>query len=240
MTNIPGAAPGSPGAKSEFIGLGGSASGGIALRLPNPGHDDSPASHRPRRPRLRRLLGRPPGASFRAQAPAPIQAAVRRRATPPGTRVSSLVSRESYYHAIECGKSGEAQSPCVFYDAGLCTNKSLRWRCTRPISRWHTKCGWRRAASASRRCPVTRPPGRRGWCWVSRPSASTKNPLTRVAIKRGGRTIPPRGVDPGRRRGHVHLRLSRLRALGRHHAGIDGQVRTRSCVLSPAVLARFR
>src|SRR4026208_404730 len=32
------------------------------------------------------------------------------------------LTRDSYYHAIECGKQGGAQPSCVFYDAALCKN----------------------------------------------------------------------------------------------------------------------
>src|SRR3954464_10809154 len=32
------------------------------------------------------------------------------------------ISRESYYNAIECGKQGGTNPPCVFWDTGLCKN----------------------------------------------------------------------------------------------------------------------
>ena len=64
-------------------------------------------------------------APARAQAPAraAVKAAMPPAAKPAWTKGIQPLSRESYYHAIECGKLGGAQSPCVFYDADLCKNE---------------------------------------------------------------------------------------------------------------------
>ena len=61
-------------------------------------------------------------APTRAQAPAQaaVKAAMPPAAKPAWTQGIRPLSRESYYHAIECGKLGGTQSPCVFYDADLC------------------------------------------------------------------------------------------------------------------------
>ena len=32
------------------------------------------------------------------------------------------INAESYYHAIECGKQGGDDPPCVFWDTGICKN----------------------------------------------------------------------------------------------------------------------
>src|SRR3954470_17311227 len=42
--------------------------------------------------------------------------------TPPWTKGIQPISRDSYYHAIECGKQPGARPTCVFYDAELCKN----------------------------------------------------------------------------------------------------------------------
>src|SRR5262245_36723160 len=42
--------------------------------------------------------------------------------TPPWTRGIVPINQESYYNAIECGKQGGADPPCVFWDTGLCKN----------------------------------------------------------------------------------------------------------------------
>ena len=35
------------------------------------------------------------------------------------------ISRESYYNAIECGKQGGQNPPCVYWDTGLCKNEEF-------------------------------------------------------------------------------------------------------------------
>src|SRR5437016_14679574 len=42
--------------------------------------------------------------------------------TPPWNKGILTISSESYYSAIECGKQGGADPPCVFWDTGLCKN----------------------------------------------------------------------------------------------------------------------
>ena len=42
--------------------------------------------------------------------------------SPPWSKGIQPLNRDSYYHAIECGKNGAAQPSCVFYDADLCKN----------------------------------------------------------------------------------------------------------------------
>ena len=43
-------------------------------------------------------------------------------ATPAWNKGILPISPESYYNAIECGKQGGADPPCVFWDTGLCKN----------------------------------------------------------------------------------------------------------------------
>ena len=57
-----------------------------------------------------------------SSAAAQIKAQARARRRRPGPRASCRSIRESYYNAIECGKQGGQDPPCVFYDTGLCKN----------------------------------------------------------------------------------------------------------------------
>ena len=56
-----------------------------------------------------------------ALAQAPLKAVVP-ASKPAWAKGIQPLTRESYYHAIECGKQGAAQPSCVFYDADLCKN----------------------------------------------------------------------------------------------------------------------
>ena len=53
---------------------------------------------------------------------AQIKAQPRTGATPPWSKGIAAIGPESYYHAIECGKQGGDDPPCVFWDSGLCRN----------------------------------------------------------------------------------------------------------------------
>ena len=101
------------------------------------------------------------------------------------------ISRESYYHAIECGKQGGAQSPCVFYDADLCKNEDYVLSLYSPYKQVAYEV-W--LAASRKQEPPT--PSYRGAQQTRvvlgvTPVRGAKNPLAKVAVKRGGKTIPP-------------------------------------------------
>ena len=51
-----------------------------------------------------------------------MRAQPRANAQPPWSKGIAALGPESYYHAIECGKQGGDDPPCVFWDSGLCKN----------------------------------------------------------------------------------------------------------------------
>src|SRR5262245_40229471 len=53
---------------------------------------------------------------------AQLKATARPAPTPPWAKGIQPISPESYYNAIECGKQGGEDPPCVFFDTGLCKN----------------------------------------------------------------------------------------------------------------------
>src|SRR5262245_65030994 len=68
-------------------------------------------------------------ASHASLAHAQVKARARPAPTPPWTKGILPISPESYYNAIECGKQGGDDPPCVFWDTGLCPNDdyTLAW-----------------------------------------------------------------------------------------------------------------
>src|SRR5215475_16036041 len=54
-----------------------------------------------------------------------IKALARPAPTPAWNKGILPISPESYYNAIECGKQGGQDPPCVFYDTGLCKNSDF-------------------------------------------------------------------------------------------------------------------
>ena len=76
--------------------------------------------------------------ALHAQAPAPPPAVppavspvkgVVPASQPAWSKGIQAINRDSYYHAIECGKQGGASPACVFWDTGLCENSdyTLTW-----------------------------------------------------------------------------------------------------------------
>jgi len=174
------------------------------------------------------------------QTGAPIKAAVPAVGKPAWNKGIQPLTRESYYHAIECGKSGEAQSPCVFYDAGLCKNDDYTLALYSPYKQVAFEV-WT-ATSRKREAPMPnyRAAQQTRVVLGVTPIRTAKNPLTSVAIKRGGRAIAPAVAMPDAGGGTFVFDFAAWAPTTSITIELTGKVRALSCVLSPAVLARFR
>jgi hypothetical protein len=175
-----------------------------------------------------------------AQPPAPIKAAVPPAGKPGWSKGIQPLSRESYYHAIECGKSGEAQAPCVFYDTDLCKNDDYTLALYSPYKQVAYEV-WQ-ATSRKREPPTPSYKAAQQTRVVLgvTPVRGAKNPLTGVAIKRGGRTIAPAVSTPDGGGGTYVFDFAAWAPTASITLELTGKARTQSCVLSPAVLARLR
>jgi hypothetical protein len=173
-------------------------------------------------------------------APAPIKAAVPPAAKPAWTKGIQPLSRESYYHAIECGKLGEAQSPCVFYDANLCKNDDYTLSMYSPYKQVAYEV-WV-AASRKQEPPTPSYQGAQRTKVVLgvTPVRGAKNPLAKVVVKRGGRTIAPDTSTLDSGGGNFIFDFPAFSPTATITLELAGKVRTQSCVLSPAVLSRLR
>jgi hypothetical protein len=174
------------------------------------------------------------------QAGAPIKAAVPPAAKPAWNKGIQPLTRESYYHAIECGKSGEPQSPCVFYDAGLCKNDDYTLAMYSPYKQVAFEV-WT-ATSRKREAPTPNYKAAQQTRVVLgvTPNRAAKNPLVSVAIKRGGRTITPAVSTPDAGGGTFIFDFAAWAPTTAITLELTGKARAISCVLSPAVLARLR
>ena len=150
------------------------------------------------------------------------------------------LTRDSYYHAIECGTSGEAQSPCVFYDAGLCKNDDYTLALYSPYKQVAFEV-WS-ATSRKREAPMPNYKAAQQTRVVLgvTPIRAARNPLASVAIKRGGRTIAPAVSTPDAGGGTFVFDFAAWAPNTSITIELTGKVRLVSCVLSPAVLARLR
>jgi hypothetical protein len=177
-----------------------------------------------------------------AQAPAPpaVKAAMPPAAKPAWSKGIQPISRESYYHAIECGKQGDAQSPCVFYDADLCKNEDYTLALYSPYKQVAYEV-W--LAASRKQEPPT--PSYRGAQQTRvvlgvTPVRGAKNPLTRVAVRRGGKTIPPDTSTLDAGGGNFVFDFPAFAPTATVTLELTGKTRTQTCVIAPAVLARFR
>jgi hypothetical protein len=175
-----------------------------------------------------------------AQAPAPIKATPPPAATPAWAKGIQPLSRDSYYHAIECGKLGEPQSPCVFYDTGLCKNEDYTLSLYSP----YKQVAYEVWVAASRKQPMPTPSyqgaQRTKVVLGITPVRGAKNPLAKVTIRRGGKTLDPdvSTLDGGG--GNFIFDFPAFAPSASITLDLVGKTRTQSCVMGPAVLARLR
>jgi hypothetical protein len=179
-------------------------------------------------------------AAVAAQSPAPIKAAMPPAAKPAWTKGIQPLSRDSYYHAIECGKQGGAQSPCVFYDVDLCKNEDYTLSLYSP----YKQVAYEVWAAVSRKQDPPEP-SYRGAQQTKvvvgiAPVRGSKNPLAKLTLKRGNTAIEPvvRTLDGGG--GNFIYDFAAVAPTANVTLEMAGKTRTQTCVISPAVLARFR
>jgi hypothetical protein len=175
-----------------------------------------------------------------AQAPAPIKAAMPPAAKPAWTKGMQPLNRDSYYHAIECGKQGGAQSPCVFYDTDLCKNEDYTVSLYSP----YKQVAYEVWVAVSRKQDPPEPSYRGAQQTKAvvgiAPVRGSKNPLTKFTLKRGATVIAPvvSTLDAGG--GNFIYDFPAFAPTGTVTLEMAGKTRTQTCVIAPAVLARFR
>jgi len=160
--------------------------------------------------------------------------------TPPWDQGIQPISRDSYWNAIACGKQGGARPACVFYDADLCKNDDFTLALYTPYKSVSYEV-WRVVRSGQ---PAPTPSygeaqRTRVTLGVTRASAS-KNAITGVVIKRGGKTIEPiaRAIDADG--GKFTFDFSAFAPTAGIAIEVAGSARTRTCTIDQPVLAQFR
>jgi len=172
--------------------------------------------------------------------PTTIKAQARPAPTPAWNKGILPISPESYYNAIECGKQGGQDPPCVFYDTGLCKNgdfalalytpyKSVAYEVWRVVSQKQPppQPNYQQAQQTRITVGVT-------------PVKGSTNAFSDLALKRGGRTMAPVSrtmMDGG---GRFTFDFPAFAATGSVTLDLIGKSQTISCVIDQAVLAQFR
>lgn len=169
-----------------------------------------------------------------------IKAQARPAPAPAWTKGILPISPESYYNAIECGKQGGQDPPCVFYDTGLCKNadfalalytpyKSVAYEVWRVVSQKQPAPtpNYQQAQQTRITVGVT-------------PVRGSTNTFSDLVLKRGGRTVAPVSrtlMDGG---GRFTFDYPAFAATTGITLDMVGKARTMSCVIDQPVLAQFR
>ena len=171
---------------------------------------------------------------------AQIKAQARRAPTPAWTKGILPINPESYYNAIECGKQGGDDPPCVFFDTGLCKNddfalalytpyKSVAYEVWRVVRQKQPAPTPNYQAAQQTRITVGVTPVR-----------GSTNTFTDLLLKRGGRTVAPvaRSLTDGG--GRFTFDYPAFAATGNVTLDMVGRTKTLSCLIDQPVLAQFR
>ena len=174
-----------------------------------------------------------------AAAPPPIKATVP-ASTPAWSKGIQPLNRDSYYHAIECGKNGAAQPSCVFYDADLCKNDDYVLSFYSP----YTQVAYEVWGAVSRKRPAPTPSYQaaqqtRVVIGIT-PVRGAKNQIANVLVKRGGKTIEPDTRTIDGTSGNFIFPFPPFAPTGTITLDMVGKTRTISCVLDRAALSRLR
>jgi hypothetical protein len=150
------------------------------------------------------------------------------------------ISPESYYHAIECGKQGGQNPPCVFWDTGLCKNEDFTLAMYTPYKAVAYEA-WRLVRTGSAAPTPNYQEAQRTRVTVGvTPVRGSKNPIAALVVRRGGKALKPatQSVDPADSR--FTFDYPAFAATGDITIDIVGKARTISCNVPQSVLARFR
>ena len=174
-----------------------------------------------------------------AQAPAPVKATVP-ASKPAWSKGIQPLNRDSYYHAIECGKNGAAQPSCVFYDADLCKNDDFVLSFYSP----YKQVAYEVWGAVSRKRPAPTPSYQaaqqtRVVIGIT-PVRGAKNQIANVLVKRGGKTIEADTRTIDGTSGNFIFPFPPFAPTATITLEMVGKTRTQACVLDRAALSRLR
>jgi hypothetical protein len=171
---------------------------------------------------------------------AQIKGQARPAASPAWNKGILPISRESYYHAIECGKQGGDDPPCVFYDTGLCKNDDFTLALFTPYKMVAYEV-WRTVRQKQPPPTPSYQEAQRTRVTIAvTPVKGSKNVLTDLVLKRGEKPVAPfdRSVNDGG--GRFTFDYPAFAATADVTLDVVGRAKTISCLIDKAALTRFR
>ena len=175
-----------------------------------------------------------------APASAQITAQIRPAPKPPWSKGILPISRESYYSAMECGKQGGQDPPCVFWDTGICKNDDFQLAFYTP----YKMVAYEVWNAVRQKQPAPTPnyaEAQRTRVTVGvTPVRGSKNAFSDVILKREGKTIPAAARSPVEGGMRITYDYPAWAATAGVTLDIVGNAKTISCVIDQSVLAQMR
>jgi hypothetical protein len=171
---------------------------------------------------------------------AQLKAVVPTNAKPPWSKGIQAINAENYWNAVECGKQGGARPACVFYDADLCKNEDFVLALFTP----YKQVAYQVWQAVQKKQPVPTPSysaAQRTRVVVGITLAKgTKNAISAVNIKRGGKTIEPvtRTLDGGG--GTFIFDFPAFAPTASITIDMVGKTKSHSCAVDRTALSHFR
>ena len=175
-----------------------------------------------------------------SSAAAQIKAEVRAAPAPAWGKGILPINRESYYNAMECGKRGGQDPPCVFWDTGVCKNDDFQLAFYTPYKMvahevWNAVRQKRPAPTPNyaeaQRTRVT--------VGVT-PVRGSKNAFKDLILKRDGKTVAAAARSPVEGGMRITYDYPAWAATADVTLDMVGTTRTISCLIEKTVLAQMR
>lgn len=212
--------------------------------LPRMDGRNAPAPYGPHRSRTSRLAAAAVVfalAVLQAQSIlAQIKAQARAAPTPPWDKGILPISAESYWNAVECGKQGGADPPCVFWDTGLCKNDdfALAFYTAYKMVAYEV---WNAVRQKQPAPTPSYPEAQRTRITIGVTQArGSKNPLKTLVVKRGTRTMATVDQSLSDGGGRFMFDYPAFAATTAVTLDLVGQARTISCLIPQSVLTELR
>jgi hypothetical protein len=168
-----------------------------------------------------------------------VKAQARPAGTPAWSKGILPISPESYYNAIECGKQGGADPPCVFWDTGLCKNDDFTLAMYTPYKQVAYEV-WTAVQSKKPAPTPSYPAAQQTRVTIGVTARTSKNPLTNLVVRRGAAAaaLVDRSLANGG--GRYTFDFPAFAATGAMTLEMVGKERSVSCTIDQATLRTFR
>ena len=150
------------------------------------------------------------------------------------------ISSESYWNAVECGKQGGQDPPCVFYDTGLCKNEDFTLALFTPYKMVAYEV-W--SAVRAKKPAPTPSYGQAQQTRITvgvTPVRGSKNAFADLVVKRAGKPVTPVAKSVTAAEARFTYDYPAFAATVDLTIDIVGKSGTISCLIDRSVLTQFR